>query len=304
MIHQRARRAALAVGCALLATTLGLEAAFAQAPSPTEPPPPATAPMPPATAPVPSTTAPPAEPPPSFPSDLQAGGLAPPPPAATTAPAAPPTQTEKDLEESKKKDSKRGLTWFWFNAEGGFSQVDLRTFSVDDTDFTVGFVPTKATGGTVGAGLGVRIFVLTIGARGRIGFFDPWQMFTVGGEIGIRIPIGRVEPHFELGGGYAALGSVTGIVQSASDAISIAGGYGRIGGGVDIFLAPWFSVGIDVSGDFLAMVRPGLSQDQIATIKNTGSLSEAQRLAADGLGLEGSSYETAWGATGVLGLHF
>jgi hypothetical protein len=156
----------------------------------------------------------------------------------------------------------------------------------------------------VGAGLGVRLLVLTIGARGRIGFFDPWQMFTVGGEIGIHIPLGRVEPHFELGGGYAALGSVRGLVQGATDAISIAGGYGRISGGVDVYLTPWFSVGLLVSGDFLAMVRPGLSLPQIDSIKADPNLSDAQRLAADGLGLEGSSYGTAWGATGVLGLHF
>jgi hypothetical protein len=285
--------AAAAAGAAFAITFAG-GAALAQVPSPAQAPPAPGQPVPAPGQPAPSP----------YPADVQAGGLAPPPATTTTTSPAPvPTKTEKELDEAKKKDSKRGLEWFWLNAEGGFSQVDLKTFQGNE-DFTFGFVPTQATGATVGAGLGVRLLVLTIGARGRIGFFDPWQMFTVGGEIGIHIPLGRVEPHFELGGGYAALGSVRGLAQGATDAISIAGGYGRISGGVDVYLTPWFSVGLLVSGDFLAMVRPGLSLPQIDSIKADPNLSDAQRLAADGLGLEGSSYGTAWGATGVLGLHF
>ncbi|MEZ4297300.1 MAG: hypothetical protein R3B70_20215 [Polyangiaceae bacterium] len=248
---------------------------------------------------------PPAQPAPSpYPADLQAGGLAPPPSTTTTAtPPPPPTKTEKELDDAKKKDSGRGLEWFWINAEGGFSYVDMRTF-VGNEDFTFGFIPTQATGGQVGAALGVRLIFITLGARGRIGFFDPWQMFTVGGELGFHIPLGRVEPHIELGGGYAALGSVNGLVQGASDAISISGGYARVSGGVDVYITPIFSVGVLASGDFLALVRPGLSLDQIQSIKDDPSITDAQRLAADGLGLEGSSYGTAIGATAVLGLHF
>lgn len=257
------------------------------------------------TQPPPAPTEPPPPPPPSFPPNVTAGGLTPPttspPPPPTTTP--PPTETEKKLDEAKKDDSKRGLEWVWLNAEGGFSYVDLKTF-VGNDDFTFGFVDTQATGGMVGAGLGVRLLFITLGARGRIGFYDPWQMFTVGGELGVHIPIGRIDLHFALGGGYAALGSVNALAAGAKDAIGIAGGYGRVNGGVDVYITPIFSVGVMASGDFLAMVRPGLSTDKIADIKNDPSISAAQRQAADGLGLEGSSYGTAVGVTGVLGLHF
>jgi hypothetical protein len=283
---------------------------FAQ-PAPTVPPPapPPAAPTPPPPAPAPTPTpapapAPTTPPPAPFPSDLQAGGLAPPapstPPPATTPP---PTKTEKDLDKAKEEDSKRGLEWVWINAEGGFSHVDLKTF-VGNEDFTFGFVDTQATGGMVGAGLGVRLVFITLGARGRIGFYDPWQMFTVGGELGFHIPIGRVDISFALGGGYAALGSVDALASGAKDAISIQGGYGRVSGGVDVYITPIFSVGVMASGDFLGMVRPGLDPTQVANIKNDPSISEAQRQAADGLGFEGTSYGIAAGVTGVLGLHF
>lgn len=286
-------KAAASLGAALTLAALSAPAS-AQAPQPA---PTWSAP--------PATTAPPtAQPAPSpYPPELQAGGLTPPPATTQTTPTPAPSKTEQDLEAAKKKDSKRGLEWFWINAEGGFSQVDLRTFQGNE-DFTFGFVPTQATGGTVGVGLGVRLLFITLGARGRVGFFDPWQMFTAGGEIGFHIPLGSVEPHFELGGGYAALGNVNAVVRGAADAISIAGGYGRISGGVDVYLTPWFSLGLLASGDFLAMVRPGLSTAQIDAIKADPSVTAVQQAAADGLGLEGSSYGTAWGVTGVLGFHF
>ncbi len=257
------------------------------------------------TAPPPNAAPPPAPPPPPFPPSLQAGGLTPPPSTMPPAqPALDPNQTEKDLDKARKEDSKRGLEWFWINAEGGFSYVDMRTFVVDDKDFTFGFVPTKALGGTVGAGLGVRFLFLTLGARGRLGLFDPWQLFTVGGELGIHLPLGRVEPHFELGGGYAAIGNVSGLVKGSSDAISISGAYGRASLGVDVFVTPLFSVGVLGSADLLALVRPRLNDTQIQAIQNDPNISALQKSAATGFGTEGSSLGLAGGVTAVLGLHF
>ena len=286
----RRRRTALFAAVSAIAIAASSSHVLAQPqPLPQPPPPPATQP-----------------PPPAYPPNLQAGGLTPP-PSTTTAPPPPvgaPNQTEKDLDKAQKEDSKRGLEWFWLNVEGGFSYVDMRTFVVDDKDFTAGFLPTQSIGGVVGAGLGVRLIFLTIGARGRVGFYDPWNMFTVGGEIGIHIPLGKLEPHFELGGGYAALGNVNGLLQGSTDAISISGGYGRLSAGLDIFATPWLSIGFLASGDLLALVRPGLSAAQIAAIKADPKLNDIQRAAADGFGTEGSSLGLAGGATLVAGLHF
>ena len=295
MIVRRPPLASLSISVATLALVLISLSSSASAQTP----PPAW------TAPPPNAAPPPAPPPPPFPPSLQAGGLTPPPSTMPPAqPALDPNQTEKDLDKARKEDSKRGLEWFWINAEGGFSYVDMRTFVVDDKDFTFGFVPTKALGGTVGAGLGVRFLFLTLGARGRLGLFDPWQLFTVGGELGIHLPLGRVEPHFELGGGYAAIGNVSGLVKGSSDAISISGAYGRASLGVDVFVTPLFSVGVLGSADLLALVRPRLNDTQIQAIQNDPNISALQKSAATGFGTEGSSLGLAGGVTAVLGLHF
>lgn len=247
---------------------------------------------------------PPGAPPPAspYPPNVQAGGLTPPPPSPAPPPA--PGPTERELDKGKKEDSKRGLEWFWIQAEGGVSYVGLQTFVANEKNFTVGFVPTEATGAMAGAALGLRLIFLTIGARGRVGFYDAWNMFQVGGEIGLHIPLGRVEPHFFIGGGYSALGNINAVANNSANAISVQGGYARAGVGLDIYIAPIFSIGLQASGDFMAMVRPGLSLDEINKIKADPNISDAKKALADGLGLEGSSYGLGITGTGVIGLHF
>lgn len=235
---------------------------------------------------------------------LSAGGLTPPPPITEEQdPNAPPTQ-EQTLDQAKEKDSGRGLTWFWINLEGGFQHVGLQTFNVDEEAFTAGFVETSASGGVIGAGLGARLLFVTIGPRARLGFFGDWQLFSLGGELGFHIPIGSIEPHFDLGFGYTGLGSVSGAVSGASDAIDIRGVHARVGGGLDYFVTPAFSVGGNFSWEFLALSRPGLSAaeiDQIQSESPDGSPDEAR---ADLLAAEGSGYGSSIALTAVAGLHF
>jgi len=234
---------------------------------------------------------------------MQAGGLAPPPPMST---APPPTsgQTAGKLDEAKDKDAGRGLEWVWLNVEGGFSHVGLQTFNVDEENFTAGFTSTSASGGMIGAGLGMRLIFFTLGARGRIGFYKDWQIFSAGGELGFHVPLGRVEPHLSFGGGYAGLGSIQGVVDGAADAISIRGFYVRATGGLDVYITPVLSLGLGVSWEVLGLTRPGLSPDEITKLKANPNLSDLQRARADLLALEGSSYGSSLAVTGVLGLHF
>ena len=243
MTHRR-------LGVNLWASALLLTAATAQAqpadpppapeppppqPPPPEPPPPAPLPPPtpaPPTAPVPypPTPYPPTAPyPPTtpypYPPAPTADGLTPPAPLDPSQTENPNPQ-EQELDKSEKDDTERGLKWFYIDAEGGFQHVGLETFEVDESQLTAGLVPTEANGGYVGVGLGLRLFVLTIGPRARVGFFEDWQLYNVGGELGFRFQVSIVEPHFELGGGYAALGSLGDALGGVPNAGNVTGAYG------------------------------------------------------------------------------
>ncbi|MGK4006682.1 hypothetical protein WMF31_28940 [Sorangium sp. So ce1036] len=250
------------------------------------------------------TAAAPAQPSPYDPS-MQAGGLAPPPPmqAPDTPPVPPDGGTERRLDEAREEDSGRGLELAWLNVEGGYENVGLQTFNIDEEELTAGFIPTSANGGVVGAGAGLRLLFFTLGARGRIGFFNDWQLFSVGGEAGVHLPLGKLDPHVDLGFGYVGLGNVKSAVRGAADAIAIRGFYGRISGGLDVYLSPVFSLGANASWEFMALTRPGLSSQAIERIKGETAASP-QQAKADLLAAEGSSVGSALALTAVAGLHF
>ena len=276
----------------------------ALAPSTARAQPPEQAPLPPGAAPEPVPGAAPAAAANPYDPSMQAGGLAPPPPMQEPppGPAQPASPTVQQLEEAKEEDSERGLEFFYFNVEGGFQHVGLTTFSVNEEELTAGLIASSSSGGMVGAGLGLRLFFLTLGARARAGFFSDWQLFSLGGELGIRIPLGRVEPHFDFGFGYAGLGSVTSAIQGAADAVDISGYYGRVGGGLDVYITPVISIGANASFEMLGLTRPGVSPDEIGNIQsaNGGNLDQARQ---DALRLDGTSYGSSLAITGVIGLH-
>jgi hypothetical protein len=247
---------------------------------------------------------PPPEPAPEVPEqpspygNMQAGGLAPPPPMAE---ANAHSDTEQQLDEAKRQDAKRGLSWFWIDASGGFEHVGLTTFSADAALQGGGLVPTDASGGVISAGLGLRLVFLTIGARANLGLFSPWQLFTIGGEVGFHFPLGRIEPHFDFGFGYAGIGNVGGALSMTPGAVSIRGFDARVGGGLDYYVAKHFSIGLSGSFELLGLTRPGVDASTIQTIQMHTNLSAT---AAAALKLDGSSYGSAFAFTGVAGLHF
>jgi len=223
------------------------------------------------------------------------------------APAAqrPQNDTQQQLDDAEEDDSGRGLSWFYLEAEGGFEHVGLETFEVDASNLTAGMVPSTASGGFVGAGAGIQLLFITLGPRFRAGFFENWEMFSIGGELGFRIPVGFLEPHLELGGGYEALGSLGGALASNSGAINISGPYGRISGGLDFFIGNVFTIGPAASWEFMALTRPGINpadiQGSAAANCDATNQQQAQECA---LAVEGSGWGSAVTIGGKLGLHF
>ena len=235
---------------------------------------------------------------------MQVGGLSPPPPLPAIQPTPGARRTEEQLEEAKKKDSGRGLTWVWLAFDGGYQHVGLQTFNADDPKLTAGLVDTSADGAVAGAGLGVRLLFFTIGARGRLGFFESWKTYSVGGELGLRIPLGIVEPHVEVGGGYTTLASIVDTSGAALDAMHIRGFYVRVGTGLDVFLTRWLSLGAGATWDVLGLSRPALAAAEVARIKARPGLTDAELAKADLLGGAATSFGSGIAVTASLGLHF
>lgn len=279
----------LSLGCAFLIVATAPQALAQGAPAP--------------------ATQPPATPQPDPWGGMNAGGLAPPAPLTQPPqgqpvegkpqPQPPPTTLSGELDESKEKDSGRGVSWFWIEAQGGYEHVGLQTFHVGGGDVSAGFTDTTANGGVVGAGLGGQIIFLTLGVRGRLGFFPEWQMARIGGEVGFKIPVGFVEPRFDIGAGYAAL---TNFDDSVPEAVGINGFYVRAGAGVDFYPVELLALGVVASFDFMGLSRAGLSPEEIAQLRTSRpDLSDAQ---ATALAAEGTGYGAGFALQGNVGLHF
>ncbi len=215
--------------------------------------------------------------------------LAPPPPlgaspsASAAAPGAPPAQPtadprpEEELDRAKKNDSGRGLSWFWLEAEGGYEHIDLTTFD-GGSAFTGGSISESSDGGAVSAGIGAQLVFLTLGARARFGFFDQYRLGRIGGEVGLRLPLGRLEPRFDLGAGYAALGTFDGV---APDDFAVGGAYARAGAGLDFFPVELMSIGAHATFDVLALTRAASSNVlSLATEESSVGSTFAIQLAA------------------------
>lgn len=234
---------------------------------------------------------------------LQAGDLTPPPPMQPEESRGS-ERTEQELQEAEQKDSGRGLEFLWLNGEVGYQILGLQTLKANNL-VDAGVVKTTQQGLTYGGGVGVRLVFITLGARFRLGTFDAFQMWTLGGELGLRIPLGDLEPYFTFGGGYASMGSfdTANIGQDFNKAgVDITGYNLRAGFGLDYYLTPAFSLGANLTGEMLALTRPGVDPRQLQAGAGTGPGASASASAV--YKADGSSIGAATTLTAVIGLHF
>lgn len=239
-------------------------------------------------------------------SGLDAGGLAPPGVGASPGPSTydpNAASTEQKLREADEKDQGRGLEFVWLNAEAGYQLVGMQTFSKNnlvDAEFT----KTRQQGLALGFGAGVRLIFLTLGGRFRLGTFDAWQLWTLNAEAGLHLPIGRVEPYFTLGGGYASVGAFdaksTTVDLKGAD-VSIHGWNTRVGFGVDVYVTNVVTIGANLTGEALFLKR--LKTDappQLPAGADPAMQEKVNAVYAN----DGTSIGAAMTATAVVGLHF
>jgi len=221
-------------------------------------------------------------------------------PAQQSPYATPPGGAEQQLAEADRRDTGRGLEWVWLNGEIGFEALGVQ--GLKDNGLVDGvLVEDSAAGLSYGAGVGVRVIVFTVGARFRYGNFSAWDLWSLNLEGGFHIPIGRLEPYFVLGAGYSSLGAIKqdAITTNVSkDDIDIDGYNIRIGGGLDYYVTPRFSVGAALNGDLLGLYRSAVSG--ITVPPGSGVAAQADATYSQ----SGSGLGWAFSASAVVGLHF
>lgn len=227
---------------------------------------------------------------------MNSGGLAPPPAVEPAPETAAPTATEQELTRADKEDSGRGLEFVWLNAEAGFQHLGLETFHANKL-VDAQIVQSTQSGLLLGAGAGVRLIFLTAGARFRLGSFSAWQLWTLDAELGLRIPLGAVEPYFTFAGGYARMGSFDASSAFSTSDLNVRGFNLRGAFGVDYYLARSFSLGANLSGDVLFLSRAKITRQP------TSNDPQAQA-AAQVYGQDGTSVGAGFAVTAVAGLHF
>lgn len=227
---------------------------------------------------------PPTEPPPTSPPPASPG-LLPPEPVPV-----PPEEQEtfRDLEQAEREDAGRGLQFVWLAPDIGFQWVSLDALSKGELlDDSVGSGSGLSLGGTAG----LRWLYYTVGARFRYGRLSEFHTWSLGGDFGLRIPLGNFEPYAFVGGGYFQAGTFAAddelaALGAASD-LAVSGFSARLGAGFDYYVTPVFSTGVSVDAEALFASRDGLGGQ-------TGTIYDAS----------GSSIGLGVATLAVLGLHF
>ena len=195
----------------------------------------------------------------------------------------------------------------YLDAEAGVESVQLRTFFANFDSVSAGFLPSSGFGPTARIGTGLRLGFLTLGLRGRLAQFDdpstvgPWQIWSLDAEVGVRVPLGRWEPHFVLAGGYSTFGGIGSAVDGLSNGLDVRGVDVRVGAGLDCWVTHTISVGRDVDSELLAIARPGISVRDLATAQQVGTVDQAK---ARVLEANGSSVGAASSLSANVGVHF
>jgi hypothetical protein len=207
----------------------------------------------------------------------------------------------------EEKDFSHGLEFLYFNVEGGYESVGLRTLKT--SQLLPETISSSSSGAFFGLGGGLRLLFLTVGPRFRSGSFDQWSLWTLDAEAGIHLPLGRVEPYFTFAAGYAKLVTGDAFALAPSD-VTIRGFNARIGMGIDYYADKHFTIGVIATGEMLAMSRPGANlttspQAEAAKCEMIVDPAQKQQCASAAVySADGSSLGMAGTLGAVLGLHF
>jgi hypothetical protein len=193
--------------------------------------------------------------------------------------------------------------WLYFDVEGGGIHASMRTFFVNEDTLSVTLREVSADGPMVGLGAGFRFSIVTLGPRLRYAPTDAFKLLGAGGELGVRIPLGRVEPHFRVGAGYVGMSGATS-PDSERRPLEAHGYYGRIGGGVDFRILRSISVGAFIGWEYLGVVPDGISVSSVSAIQAGIAKGDFLAVQNEIRKAEGSSFGSIISYGVTFGLHY
>jgi hypothetical protein len=233
---------------------------------------------------------------------------APPPgsPASPAAQGAPPAGGPSNTTDES-QDSGLGLEWVYINADVGYTYVDFASMS----STSLGLAETAGSGLTWGAGAGVRLFVLSAGARVRNTLLsNPGSLWTLDLEAALHMRIWHIDPYFGVRGGYAWVGSfstnaVNAAVGTAQPNVDIHGFDVSPMLGMDLYFTSLISVGVEGTGQFLFLTRPKVALPDLSQLPPAQRAMVQMQIDSNPLyQASGSSVGFGGGVTAHLGIHF
>lgn len=167
-------------------------------------------------------------------------------------------EVKHELEEADRRDSGRGLEFAWLVGDLGLGVVDAA--GLDRGQLLAPGDASSGVGLGYGGGLGVRILYFTLGARIAGASAGDLSTLGGGGELGMKLPLGNLEPLLLLDVGYV---SVSGLAkQAAPGGLADVSGLGlNLGLGADYYLSDHFSLGMSARLGLLFLGRPAQDPD-------------------------------------------
>jgi hypothetical protein len=205
----------------------------------------------------------------------------------------------------------RGPEVVYANIEAGYQTINLDTLVA--RNLRPEAASSSENGAFYGFGGGVRFGFLTLGGRVRKSDFHGFDLTTIDGELGARVSIDRFEPYFTFGAGYAKLtSSQQGLAQIRD--LDIHGFNGRAGVGADYYADKAVTIGVNFTGDLVAMARPGIdlttspesqAMDRAHSCDGVTDLAQKQQCLTNVLHeAEGTSFGFSGSVSLVMGVHF
>jgi hypothetical protein len=162
-------------------------------------------------------------------------------------------EVTRELEEADRRDSQRGLEFAWLVGDVGLGVLDAA--GLDRGQLLAPGDPSGGVGVAYGGGLGVRLLYFTLGARLAGSDVGTLRTLGGGGELGMKLPLGNLEPLLVLDLGYVSVAGLA-AAQTLNGLSDVDGLSLNVGAGVDYYLSDHFSLGASARFGAMFLGRP------------------------------------------------